>query len=154
MKFRATYQKTSSGAQSPVRIVEQMTGREVGWINRYLDRESVRRLADRSLRIYAHNLLHFARWWASVHHTGEILERELADSTLLDYLRFQSALQPQPSGSTLRVNPPGPPSTPVSPLPIALSVTSFPMLLARSPVVFINASCSGGQWGLPAHGRR
>jgi hypothetical protein len=59
MKFRATYQKTSNGAQSPVRVVEQMTGREVGWINRYLDREYVRRLADRSLRIYAHNLLHF-----------------------------------------------------------------------------------------------
>jgi integrase/recombinase XerD len=101
MKFRATYQKTSNGAQSPVRVVEQMTGREVGWINRYLDREYVRRLADRSLRIYAHNLLHFARWWASLHHTGEILERDLTESTLLDYLRFQSALQPLPSGSTI-----------------------------------------------------
>jgi integrase len=78
-----------------------MTGREVGWINRYLDREYVRRLADRSLRIYAYNLLHFARWWASVHHTGEILERDLTESTLLDYLRFQSALQPLPSGSTI-----------------------------------------------------
>jgi integrase len=101
MKFCATYQKISNGAQSPVRVVEQTTGGEVGWINRYLDREYVRRLADRSLRIYAHNLLHFVRWWASLHHTGEVLERDLAESTLLDYLRFQSDLQPLPSGSTI-----------------------------------------------------
>ena len=58
MKFRVTCQKASNGAQSPVRVVEQTTGREVGWINRYLDREYVRRLVDRSLRLYAHNLLH------------------------------------------------------------------------------------------------
>jgi integrase len=101
MKFQVTYQKTSNGAQSPVRVVEQMTGRDVGWINRYLDREYVRRLADRSLRLYAHNLLHFVRWWASLYHTGEVLERDLTESTLLDYLRFQSALQPLPSGSTI-----------------------------------------------------
>ena len=101
MKFRITYQKTTNGAQSPVRVVEQATGHQVGWINRYLDREYVRRLADRSLRIYAHNLLHFVRWWASLHHTGEVLERDLAESTLLDYLQFQSALLPLPSGSTI-----------------------------------------------------
>ena len=101
MTFRVVYQKTSSGAQSPVRVVEQKTGREVGWINRYLDREYVRRLADKSLRLYAHNLLHFVRWWASVHHTGDIVESDLAESTLLDYVRFQSALEPRPSGSTI-----------------------------------------------------
>ena len=64
MKFRVIYQQPALNAQSPVRVVEQTTGREVGWINRYLDREYVRRLALRSLRIYAHNLLHFVRWWA------------------------------------------------------------------------------------------
>ena len=101
MKFHVIYRQTSGTAQSPVRIIEQTTGREVGWINRYLDREYVRRLADRSLRLYAHNLLHFVRWWASLHHTGEVLERDLTESTLLDYLRFQSALQPLPSGSTI-----------------------------------------------------
>jgi integrase len=101
MKFQVIYRQTSGTAQSPVRVVEQTTGREVGWINRYLDREYVRRLADRSLRLYAHNLLHFVRWWASLHHTGEVLERDLAESTLLDYLQFQSALLPLPSGSTI-----------------------------------------------------
>ena len=101
MKFRVVYPKTSSGAQSPVRVVEQKTGREVGWINRYLDREYVRRLSNKSLRLYAHNLLHFVRWWASVHHTGDVVESDLAESTLLDYVRFQSALEPRPSGSTI-----------------------------------------------------
>ena len=62
MKFHVIEQRTSDRAQSPVRVVEQKTGREVGWINRYLDREYVRRLAGTTLRLYAHNLLHFVRW--------------------------------------------------------------------------------------------
>jgi len=101
MKFRATYLQTSNRAQSPVRVVEQTTGREVGWVNRYLDREYVRRLADKTLRIYAHNLLHFVRWWDSVHHTGDVVEGDLTESTFLEYVRFQSSLQPRPSGSTI-----------------------------------------------------
>ena len=101
MNFHVVYPKTSSGAQSPVRVVEQQTGREVGWINRYLDREYVRRLSNKSLRLYAHNLLHFVRWWTSVHHTGDIVESDLTESMLLDYIRFQSAQDPRPSGSTI-----------------------------------------------------
>jgi integrase len=101
MKFRVLDLQKSQNAQSPVRVVEQTTGREVGWINRYLDREYVRRLSDKSLRLYAHNLLHFVRWWASVHGSGDVLQRELTESTLLEYLRFQSGLQPRPSGSTI-----------------------------------------------------
>ena len=66
MKFRASYQQTSNSPQSPVRVVEQSTGQEVGWVNRYLDREYVRRLADTTLRIYAHNLLHFVRFQISI----------------------------------------------------------------------------------------
>ena len=101
MKFRLTQQQTSNKAQSPARVVEQTTGREVGWINRYLDREHVRRLADTSLRIYAYNLLHFVRWWESVHHTGDIREGDLTEATLLEYVRFQSSQQPRPSPSTI-----------------------------------------------------
>ena len=101
MKFRVVYQQPATNAQSPVRVVERTTGREVGWINRYLDREYVRRLAPRSLRLYAHNLLHFVRWWASMHRTGDIAEGDLTESTLLDYVRFQSTQEPQPSGSTI-----------------------------------------------------
>ena len=100
MKFRL-HQQASHNAQSPVRVVEQSTGRGVGWINRYLDREYVRRLVDTSLRAYAYNLLHFVRWWESVHHTGDIREGDLSESTLLDYVRFQSSQQPRPSPSTI-----------------------------------------------------
>jgi integrase/recombinase XerD len=100
MRFHLVYPSTSGKAQSPVRVVEQ-TGREVGWINRFLDREYVRRLAEKTLRTYAHNLLHFVRWWESLHHTGDIVEGDLAESTLLDYVRFQSGPQPGPAGSTI-----------------------------------------------------
>jgi integrase len=101
MKFRVVREKTASGAHSPIYVIEQETGRGVGWINRYLDREYVRRLANKSLYSYAHSLLHFVRWWESVHHTGDISEADLAESTLLDYIRFQSSQQPPPSASTI-----------------------------------------------------
>jgi len=101
MKFRVIYQPISPNARSPIHIIEHTSGREVGWINRYLDREYVRRLADTTLRTYAHNLLHFVRWWESVHHTGDIVEGDLTESTLLDYVRFQSGRQPQPSACTI-----------------------------------------------------
>jgi integrase len=101
MKFRVIHQPTVHPGQSPSRVVETTTGREVGWINRYLDREYVRRLAATTLRTYAYNLLHFVRWWESIHHTGEVAEGDLTASTLLDYVRFQSSRQPRPSGSTI-----------------------------------------------------
>jgi integrase/recombinase XerD len=101
MKFHVIYEKTAPNAHSPIQVVEQSTGRGVGWINRYLDREYVRRLANTSLRIYAYNLLHFVRWWEGVHHTGDISQADLTESTLLDYLRYQSSLQPRPSASTI-----------------------------------------------------
>src|SRR5205823_7916194 len=84
-----------------VRVVEQTTGRGVGWINRYLDREYVRCLANTTLRVCAYNLLHFVRWWESVHLTGDFREGDLTESTLLDYVKFQSSQQPRPSPSTI-----------------------------------------------------
>jgi hypothetical protein len=137
MKFRILYQRSSNNAQSPVRIIEETTGHEVGWINRYLDREYVRRLADRTLRTYAHNLLHFVRWWESVHHTGDVLEQDLTESTLLDYVRFQSKKEPRPAGPRLMT---------VWPSWIAHCAMSFRMPLARSLRVFIRFSCSVGRW--------
>src|SRR5258708_36582990 len=64
--------------------------REIDWINQYLDYET-RRLADNTLKNYAHELLHFLRWWESVHHTDTINKDALTASTLLDYVRFQSS---------------------------------------------------------------
>src|SRR6201982_3610246 len=101
MKFRIIYQQSSNNAQSQIRVIEQTSEQEIGWINRYLDREYVRRLAHTTLRTYAYNLLHFVRWWASIHHTGNIEEQDLSESTLLDYVRFQSSQQPRPSASLI-----------------------------------------------------
>ena len=101
IKFHVIRPQTPNPPQSPIRVVEQVTGREVGWVNRYLDREYVRRLANTTLRIYAHNLLHFVRWWESLHHTGDVVEGDLTESTLLDYVKFQSGQQSPPSGSTI-----------------------------------------------------
>ena len=101
MKFHTMRPPTFNPAQSPIRIVEQATGREVGWVNRYLDREYLRRVADTTLRTWAYNLLHFVRWWESLHHTGEVREADLTRSTLLDYLKFQCRHQPPFSGSTI-----------------------------------------------------
>ena len=143
MKFRVIAIKTASGAHSPIRVVEQDTGRSVGWINRYLDREHVRRLADKSLYSYAHSLLHFVRWWESVHHTGEISEADLTESTLLDYVRFQSSQQPPPLP---------PPSTTASLPPIAPSATSFPMLPVRWRTGFISSTCIADRWAWAVHG--
>src|SRR5499427_8086078 len=101
MKFCVLYQQTAHNVQSPIRVVDQTTGHDVAWINRYLDREYVRRLANTTLRTYAHSLLHFVRWWESVHHTGDIRKGDLPQSTILDYLRFQSTQQPRPSPVTI-----------------------------------------------------
>jgi hypothetical protein len=86
MKFRVVHQPTANPARSPFRIVEQTAGREVDWINRYLDYECLRRVAPLTLRSYAQHLLHFLRWWESVHRTDVIVEEALTESTLLDYV--------------------------------------------------------------------
>ena len=101
MTFRVVHQPTVNHAHSAFRVVEQTTGREVEWVNRYLDFECLRRVAQLTLRSYAQHLLHFIRWWESVHHTDTIAEDALTESTLLDYVRFQSSQQPEFSGATI-----------------------------------------------------
>ena len=103
MRFHVIRPQTPNSAQSPLRVIEHESGREVGWINRYLDREYVRRVADTTLRAYAYNLLHFVRWWESLHHTGEVVEGDLTESTLLDYLKFQSSHQPPLASTSINV---------------------------------------------------
>jgi hypothetical protein len=88
-------------AQSQFRIVQQETGREVAWINRFLDRECVRWLAETTLRSYALDLLHFLRWWVGVHHTDAIAQVALTESTLLDYVTIQSGQQPRPAAASI-----------------------------------------------------
>jgi len=101
MTFQVIRAQDPSNARSPFRIVEVPTGLEVEWINRFLDRQYVRRLADATLRSYAMDLLHFLRWWTSVNHTEAISESALNATVLLDYLRFQAGQHPQPTAATL-----------------------------------------------------
>jgi hypothetical protein len=88
VKFRVIDQH-SHDARSPIHIIEQTTGWEVGWINRYLDREYVRRLVE-GLFDYA------VLWQAGFHHLtcslGTHLNacqfRQLCDNQRTVYLTF------------------------------------------------------------------
>src|ERR1700682_5400190 len=101
MTFRVLHQPSTNPARCPKRVILKQTGREIDWINQYLDYETLRRLTDNTLRSYAHELLHFLRWWESVHHTDAVTKVALTESTLLDYVRFQSGQQRQLSGGTI-----------------------------------------------------
>jgi hypothetical protein len=100
MRYRATQLQGLSPAHSPFRVVAQ-NGREVEWINRYLDQQRVRDVADSTLRSYAHDLLHFLRWWAAAHKTSDITQEALTESTFLDYIRFQVNQNPPPAAATV-----------------------------------------------------
>ena len=54
MTFRVAHQPPTNPARCPYRVVVKATGREIGWINQYLDYETLRRLTDNTLRSYAH----------------------------------------------------------------------------------------------------
>ena len=101
MTFRVVHKPSGNHVRCPYRIVEQATGREIDWINRYLDYEMLRRLADTTLRTYAHELLHFLRWWEGVHHTDAVAKNALTETTLLDYVRFQSGQERELTGATI-----------------------------------------------------
>jgi integrase/recombinase XerD len=101
MKFCIVRQPTSNPARSPYRVIYQSSQREVEWVNRFLDRECLRRVTETTLRTYAHGLLYFVRWWHSVHHTADITPEAITESTLLDYVRFQASQEPPLSGSTI-----------------------------------------------------
>src|SRR5258705_5641066 len=63
MTFRVNHQPSANPARCPYRVVVQASGREIDWINQYLDYETVRRLANHTLQSYANELLYFLRWW-------------------------------------------------------------------------------------------
>jgi len=124
MMFRVVHKPTNNHARCPYRIVEQATGREIDWTNQYLDYETLRRLADTTLRSYAHELLHFLRWWESVHHTDAVSKDDLTETTLLDYVRFQSSQERELTGATINQR--------VAIVDRALCVSSSPVLPVRS----------------------
>jgi site-specific recombinase XerD len=101
MSYELIYRVDLGSAQSPFRVVAQPTGREVGWINRFLDQCCVRGLAWHTLRGYAFALLQFVRWWVDRHSTDEVTEQALTSSSLVDYMRDQANQQPRPAANTI-----------------------------------------------------
>jgi site-specific recombinase XerD len=100
MTFRVLQQRGLGNAQSPFRVIDE-TGREVAWVNRFLDQERVRSVTETTLRSYAHDLLHFLRWWVDVNQTDAITEKAVTESTFLDYVRFQTNQQPRPAAASI-----------------------------------------------------
>ena len=124
MTFRVVPKPSSNHVRCRYRVIERTTGREIEWINQYLDYETLRRLADTTRRTYADALLHFLRWWESVNHTDEVTKDALTESTLLDYVRFQSSQERELTA---------PRSTNVLPSSIVPCAAPFLAPLVRSP---------------------
>jgi site-specific recombinase XerD len=104
MTFRTVRGAGLPAGSSSFRVVDQ-DGRELEWINRFLDMQCVRGLAPLSLRAYANNLLHFARWWSR--RPGVDVTRFTADqfteATLVDYVRDQLNELPKPAPENVNI---------------------------------------------------
>lgn len=98
MKLFLVHRPTVLASVCPYRLLDEH-GQEIAWANAFLDGQCIRQLSLRSLRAYAYDLLHFARWWSQrplPHSLSEITE-----STLLDYVRHQLDQEPQPTPQTV-----------------------------------------------------
>jgi site-specific recombinase XerD len=96
MKLSVVYQPAASASTSPYRLQDNL-GTELQWANAFLDGQCLCQLSSHSLRIYAYDLLDFARWF-------EPRRRPLAEiteSTLAEYVRHQLDRQPKPSPQTV-----------------------------------------------------
>jgi site-specific recombinase XerD len=97
MTYHLVHRPGSPASASPYRLLNSWK-RELDWANHFLDAQRIRGLSLCSLRTYAYDLLHFARWWAASS------RRPLADithSTLLEYVRFQLDCIPKPTPQTV-----------------------------------------------------
>lgn len=102
MTFRTIYNPHLDAGHSPFRVVDEQ-GRELEWLNRFLDVQALRSLAQLSLRQYANTLLDFVRWWSRqpgvdvTHWSAE----QFTESTLIDYVQEQVSRLPKPAPETI-----------------------------------------------------
>jgi integrase/recombinase XerD len=96
VKLSVVYKPSVPASASPYRLLDEQG--EVAWVNSFLDAQRIRQLSVRSLRAYAYDLLHFARWWTQ--QPAKSLS-EVTESTLLDYVRYQLDQQPKPTPQTV-----------------------------------------------------
>ena len=83
---------------SPYGLLDE-NGQEIAWANTFLDAQRLRQLSLCSLRAYAYDLLHFARWALSQQPPRPLAE--ITESTVLDYVRHQLDQKPQPAPRTV-----------------------------------------------------
>jgi len=96
MKLSVVYEPSVPASASPYRLRDE-DGRELDWANAFLDAQRLRQLSLRSLRIYAYDLLHFARWFELL----RIAFAEITESTIVDYVRYQLDQDPKPTPQTV-----------------------------------------------------
>ena len=95
MSVRVVTKNSVTASASPYRLLDRE--REVAWANDFLDAQRLRQLSLRSLRAYAFDLLHAARWFQT---KRQSLAR-LNQSLLLQYVHDQLQHPPQPSAQTV-----------------------------------------------------
>jgi site-specific recombinase XerD len=98
MKLILVHRPTVLASVSPYRLLDEH-GQEIDWANAFLDGQRIRQLSLRSLRAYAYDLLHFARWWSERPLPQSL--SEITESTLLDYVRHQLDQEPKPTPQTV-----------------------------------------------------
>ena len=98
MKLFLVYRSTVLASVSPYRLLEEH-GQEIAWANAFLDAQRIRQLSLRSLRAYAFDLLHFARWWSQ--RPLPLPLSEIDETCLLDYVRSQLDQEPPPAPATV-----------------------------------------------------
>lgn len=96
MKLILALSVASPAGACPYRLVDPQ-GNSIAWANDFLDAQHARQLSPRSVRAYAYDLLHFARWFQS----QSLPISEVTESTLLDYVRHQLNQQPPPTPQTV-----------------------------------------------------
>ena len=95
MKLILIHRPSVPASASPYRLQDER-GQEIVWVNAFLDAQRIRQLSLRSLRAYAYDLLHFARWF---HPPRDLAD--LTESTFLDYVRDQLGQLPPPTPQTI-----------------------------------------------------
>src|SRR6202521_4230397 len=98
MRLSVVYRPSVPASASPYRVLDER-GQEIDWANAFLDTQHIRQLSLRSLRAYAYDLLHFARWWSEP--PLPLALSEITESTLLDYVRHQLDQDPKPTPPTV-----------------------------------------------------
>lgn len=90
MTFRSIQKTDLPGSSSPFRVADDQ-GRELEWVNRFLDAQCLRGVAPLTLRSYANMLLSFVRWWSRQPNVDiwNFQAGQFTESTLVDFVRSQ-----------------------------------------------------------------